>query len=190
MTILDLIKKSALMLNVEQILNDRDLENPTLDDLSEIFKSNNTLVRMYEFAKLTINEVCSHSARINEIKCDCYDNFIPLRSIPNVFKVIAVKNDNGYVKFSIINNAIKLKENGLYTVIYYQNPEINSILDEVDNNQGRISDDVFLFGLNAYYSLANGLYAEYNVYNAQYIERLSQIKNLKVFSMPCRSWNE
>ena len=74
--------------------------------------------------------------------------------------------------------------------MYQRYPTTSSILFPVENFHGNVSNDTLIAGLNSYYCLATGMYAEYNVYNAQYVDRLSRIKNLKVFAMPCRRWHD
>ena len=64
------------------------------------------------------------------------------------------------------------------------------LFNEIDTLNGVIGDDLLVNGLNAYYCLSAGLFEEYNVYNARYIDTLSSLKNPKVFAMPCRSWHE
>ena len=190
MIILDLIKKSATMLNIKEILDDTSLDNTGSLQLDTIYKKNPTLKRMFEFATLTINEVCSYMPNEVEKICKSDNKQIPLKRLSDLIKIVSIKNKDGYVKYSIIDDNIVLENDGEYSVLYYKRPLTQDVLDVVETCGGKISEDVFLFGLNAYYCLANGLYAEYNVYNNQYIERLSRIKNLKLFSMPCRRWHE
>ena len=64
------------------------------------------------------------------------------------------------------------------------------MLNTIDMNNGDVGEETFITGVCSYYCLASGLYAEYNVYNAQYVDKISRIKNLKLFAMPCRSWND
>jgi hypothetical protein len=189
MTVLDLIKKSAIILNVDQVLKDNSLEDISDSTEATILSKNYTLMRMFELAKLVINETASYTTKISESTYTAKNNRILLYSISGLDKVVAVKNELGYVKFDIRDGCLYVEKDGSYTVIYHKCPVINSLTDYVETFDG-ISEDLLIAGLNSYYCLASGLYAEYNVYNAQYVDRLSRVKNLKVFSMPCRSWND
>ena len=188
MTILNLIKKSAIILNIKEILEE-DLDNITYDTQESVLSNNFTLKRMFEFAKLVINEVSAYTSNLKQIKLSSINCKIELKDIPNFFKIVEIKNQFGTVKYEIINNALNFEKDEWYTIIYQALPDIKAINQEIDLCNGMVGEDVFLSGLNSYYCLATGLFAEYNVYHAQYSERLSKIKNLKLFAMPCRSWN-
>ena len=191
MTILDLIKKSATILNVEQILEDTSLEDFSAEDEATILSKNKTLARMFELAKLVINEVTSYSPLVYDTVLSSTNKQILLSKIFGLEKIIAVKNEYGdNVKYCIRDNCLCFEQDGKFTIIYQQYPMNDSMLYTINMFNGGISEDMLVAGLNSYYCLATGLYAEYNVYNAQYVDRLSRIKNLKVFSMPSRRWND
>lgn len=190
MTILDLIKKSATILNVAEILNDSALENLGISKEQDALANNFTLTRYFELAKLVINEVGSYAPIIKRHIFKTQNNVIDVYGVAGCVKVISVENDNGYVKFDVIEGKIYLKENGSYYVTYASLSQTDYLNDSIDTRTTGVGEEVFINGLNAYYCLAMGLYAEYNVYNAQYVDRLNGIKKLKVFAMPCRSWND
>lgn len=131
MTILDLINKSAVTLNIPEVLNDEKFANITSSTEQQVLNENFALKRLYEFAKIVLNEIGSH-----------------------------ISQD--------ISNA-------------------TSILENIDL-PAEIGEDILVCGLNAYYALAVGLFSEFNIYNTNYRQKLNKIKNLKVFAMPCRSW--
>lgn len=188
MTILNLIKKSAIMLNIKEILEE-DLDSITYDTQESVLSNNFTLKRMFEFAKLVINEVTAYTSNLKQINLSSTSCKIELKDIPNFLKIVEVKNQFGTIKYEIINKALNFEKDDLYTIIYQAIPETKYLSQEIDLSSGVVCEDIFVNGLNSYYCLAMGMFAEYNVYNAQYNERLSKIKNLKLFSMPCRSWN-
>lgn len=132
MTVLDLINKSAIMLNVQEILNDESLKTITTENEQELLNDNFVLKRLYELSKIVINEINSYS--------------------------------------------------------HVSSVEINSLFYQIEIPNSSIGEDVFVYGLNAYYCLAVGLYSEYNIYIEHYNKRIDKFKNLKVFKMPCRSW--
>ena len=190
MIILELIKKSATILNIEQVLEDDNVKNFVELEEANTLSKNPTLARMFELAKLVINEVASYCPIVNEIELTSTDKKIFFNKITRLGKIVSVKNKHGYVKFDMRDNYMCLEQDGTYTIVYHQYPQTISMTYPINTSNGAISDDLLVAGLNSYYCLATGLYAEYNVYNAQYVDRLSRIKNLKVFSMPSRSWND
>ena len=190
MTILDLIKKSAITLNVAEILNDNTLDDISDNNQEEYFSKNFELKRMFEFAKIVINEIGSYVPQITETKMRTNNKKIDLISFDNLLKVISVKNNGADVEYSQLNGLLVFEEDGNYTIKYERCPVIVGITDWIDTRAGSITDTLLIDGLNAYYCLAVGLYAEYNVYHAKYTDKLSQLKSTKLFAMPCRSWND
>ena len=190
MTVLDLINKSAIMLNIKEVLDDKNLDTISIENEQDVLANNFALKRLYEFAKIVIYEIASHIASVKEIKCKSTDKEILITDIDDMAKIIGVKNHYGYVKYSLTEDAIKLDEDDVYTVIYTQRPIINSVLCEIALPNAEMGDDILIHGLNSYYCLAVGLFKEFNVYNESYADKLSKLKNLKVFAMPCRSWHD
>ncbi|MBQ8522778.1 MAG: hypothetical protein IJ458_03860 [Clostridia bacterium] len=191
MTALDLIQRSATMLNVKQILDDERLNDSTsLISEEDLLSSNFELKRMFEFVKIVVNEVASYSNELKVVTCSTQNKKIQLNLINNVLKVVAVKSGDKYVKYQIYNNDIVLDEDGVYDVVINSYPQIDGLRYNINIINREAGEDLFLCGLNAYYCLANGLFAEYNVYNSSYVDKLSRIKNLKLFAMPCRSWHD
>lgn len=191
MTILELIKKCATILNVKQILEDDALDNFTYEDNEkEVLSNNFELRRMFEITKVVLNEVNSYLPRVEEIEIEIVDKKLLKKSIAGFSKVINIKNQNGdYVRFVELVDHIKVDEDGVYKILFCAYPITNSVLNNVDTRHDVMGEDLFVSGVSSYYCLATGLFAEYNVYNAQYVDRLSRIKHLKLFSMPCRSWH-
>lgn len=191
MTILELIKKSAVMLNIRQILDDDSLDNINYDNEQSILSDNFTLTRLFEFAKLVVNEVYSYAPSFRQVEFTAVDKKISLVHLSNFVKIISVKQDDRYVKYSINSGrVVTVDRDGKYLITYSSCPDITSVVDSIEINNGDITDDIFVYGLSSYYCLAMGLFAEFNIYNAQYVDRLSHIKHLKLFAMPCRSWND
>ncbi|MBQ7880314.1 MAG: hypothetical protein IJ358_00505 [Clostridia bacterium] len=188
MTILDLINKSAIMLNIKEILNDTSLITISATNEKDVLDDNFALKRMFEFAKIVLNEVNSYAPKVEEVSYTTVGKTIPRLLLTRLSKVIGVKNEYGYVKYSVDEDGVYVDEDGRYTVIFNQYPLTNSVFDEIEIYNDSIKEDLLINGLNSYYCLATGLLEEFNIYNAHYAERLSQIKNLKVFAMPCRSW--
>lgn len=188
MTILDLINKSAIMLNIQEVLNDVDVSNITIYSEPQVLESNFALNRLYQFAKIVVNEINSYQPTIKEVELNSTDKQIAFDQLENMSKIISVKNEYGFIKCKFSDSHIRFEQDGKYTIAYAQAIKINSVFDEIALNVDEIGEDMFIAGVNAYYCLATGLFQEFNVYNTNYINKLGRLKNLKLFAMPCRSW--
>ena len=190
MTILDLIKKSAVMLNIAEVLQDDKLNSITTENEKEVLSSNFALTRLFEFSKVMLNEIASYYLPIvKTVECETTNQQIDLNVCPNLSRIIGIKNHNTFVRYKIEDGVIKVKNDGVYTVIYNHQPKLESVFDSIEIFDEDIGEDVLINGLNSYYCLATGLFEEFNVYNDQYISKLSKLKNLRVFALPCRGWS-
>ena len=79
------------------------------------------------------------------------------------------------------------EESGTYEVFYYSYPEILSLFEDVDFLQ-KLNSDVIVFGLCAYYCLSKGMFEDFHELHDKYIERAESLKDLKIFTLPQRSW--
>ncbi len=190
MTILDLIKKSAVMLNIAEVLQDDNIANINSENEGQVLSSNFALTRLFEFTKVMFNEIASYYLPIvKTIECETNNQQINLNVCNNLLRIIGIKNHNTFVRYKVEDGLIKLKSDGVYTIIYNQHPKLESLMDSIEIFDEDIGEDVLVSGLNSYYCLATGLFEEFNIYNEQYITKLSKLKNLKVFALPCRGWS-
>ena len=190
MTILDLIKKTAVIFDVQEILNESELDSITNNTQTTVLDNNEHLNRMFELSKIVLSEIYSHVAMEVEVVAKADGYRIDKRALGNVGRIVSVKNQYGKVNYQIKDNEIIVEDNGDYIVKCIVVPNTMYLFNEIDTLNGVIGDDLLVNGLNAYYCLSAGLFEEYNVYNARYIDVLSSLKNPKVFAMPCRSWHE
>lgn len=189
MTVLELIKKSAIMLNINEVLQDKNIDTITLNNEQAVLDNNFALKRLFEFAKVMLNEISTYYLPIiKEVGCVTINKQIALSNFERMARLIGVKNGNGYTKYSIVDEAIQLKEEGEYVVVFNQYPKLTSLLDEVEVFDEFIGEDVLVYGLNSYYCLSAGLFTEFNVYNENYVNKLLKLRGAKLFSMPMRSW--
>ena len=190
MTILDLIKKTAVIFNIEKILNDSDLDG-LLDIMQPVVLSNNEqLNRMFELCKVVLSEIYSHAAKEDEVVVSANNNLIDKKSLGCVGKIVSIKNQYGKADYQIKDDYIVVDNDGEYVVRYVIAPNAEFLNNEIDTLNGVITDSLLINGLSAYYCLTAGLFEEYNVYNARYVDGFSNLKNPKLFAMPCRSWHE
>lgn len=190
MTILDLIKKTAVIFNVEQVLEDSDLESLTNNTQVDVLNGNEQLNKMFELCKLVLCEVYSYISKELEVSVQSANGQIDKGLLGEVGKIISVKSQNKRVNFVLDNDTIKVDRDGEYIIKCVVAPNVKYLNNEIDMLNGDITEDVLINGLNAYYCLTAGLFEEYNVYNVRYIDNLSRLKNPKLFAMPCRSWHE
>ena len=188
MTVLDLIKKSALMLNVKEVL-DEDFDSINAENETTILSNNFALNRMFEFVKVMLSEISAYYLPIvKEVEVEAIERKIPLSNFANLAKLIGVKYCDRFTKYSVDNNTIAVEQNGKYMIVYNEAPNIKSVLDEIEVFDEVVGEDILVCGLNSYYCLATGLFQEFNVYNENYSTKLNRLKSYKLFSMPCRRW--
>ena len=191
MTILDLIKKSALMLKITDITEDEALDDLWYETEESALANNAELKRIFELAKMVLDEVNNYSPNVLQYTGETTNKRLDTNKFYNYYKIISVKDEQGsYVKFTNTVRYVNLDKDGIYTVTYVKAPDVDTMLNDIDRQGGKISEELLINGLNSYYCLANGMLPEFNAYNKLYVSQLSRLKNLKVFAMPCRSWHE
>ncbi|MBQ8431032.1 MAG: hypothetical protein IJX26_03735 [Clostridia bacterium] len=189
MTAIEIIKKSAIILNLEEILSDNSLKNITNENSNDILESNSVLNRMFEILKIMMSDIATdYSPIIKETVFKTDQKKINLTDVENLMKIIQVKKDGVSIKYKIANNCINLGFDGDFVVKYMAYPKLENLNDEVNVFDIKVGEDVFVYGLTALYCLASGLFDEFNIYNQIYSEKLSMIKNLKIIDMPTRRW--
>lgn len=188
MTVLDLIKKSAVILNIDEISSSTSLDTVTPENEAILLQENFAVNRLFELAKVMFNEIATHYMPIvKSVKVVSVDKKIGVSNCPNFLKIIGVKLDDVFVKFAVNGENIEVEENCEYEVIYHQMPVVTSLLANISFGDG-LSEDLLVDGLSAYYCLACGLFKEFSVYNEKYSRKLAKLRVLPIFSMPCRSW--
>ena len=189
MTALDLIKKSATILNVTDVLEDQSLNTITKANSEDVLENNFALNRFFEILKIMLHDIASEYAPITKEKVCISDNkTISFAEFENLLKIVAVTIDKVPVRYKIYNNAIKTDFDGVFNVKYNVCPEIENLLDEIEVFDKGIGSDLLVYGVSSLYCLAVGLIDEFEVYNNLYSEKLSAIKTLKVIEMPARRW--
>ena len=100
MTVLDLINKSAIMLNIPEVVNGQ-FDGLTTENEQEFLNNNFALNRLFQFSKVVLNEINFHMPKVDEVVCQSIDKKISLSAIPSLMKIIGIKNEYGYIKYSI-----------------------------------------------------------------------------------------
>ena len=186
MKIIDIIKDSATLLGLNQ---DRAvLEAMTSENEIEMLAENENVSSLFNLIKYSIRELCTNYVPVStSVTIKSSDKKISLASLVNFIRIQNVFKNEQAVKFKILNRNIVLEEDGEYDVNYATYPEIESIFDEIDF-LANFSPDVIVFGLCAYYSLAHGMFDEFEDLHEKYVEKAESLKNLKIFEIPCRRW--
>ena len=188
MTVLDLIKKSAVILNIDEISN-ASLNTITAENELEILENNVALKRLYELTKVMLNEIATYYMPIMKtVEINSVDKKIDTSKWKNVLRIVGVRLDDVFVKFCVEDEKILVKKDGYYTVIFQQTPTVSSLLDKVNVFNENVGEDLLIDGLNSYYCLACGLFKEFSLYNEKYSKKLANLRNLPIFNLPCRSW--
>jgi len=189
MTALEIIKKSALLLNVKEVLEDDSLTNVTDKNCETIVENNFVVNRMYEILKILLTNIASDYAPIIKFKkVKSQNQIIKILDVDKDIKFMQVRKDNIPVKYKLYNDNINLAFDGEFEIKYSQTPTLNNLLEDINFFNGQISSDLLVYGLSALYCLAVGLFDEFNVYNTIYMDRLSAVKALKIIDMPYRRW--
>ena len=185
MKIVDILIESAQLLGLNdefEILHDATTEN------ENVVLENEKILKMFNLLKYSIRELCSNYVPVTtDCKISTVDMKYPVGALTNFIRVQNVFENGEVVKFKIINRNIVFERDGEYVVRYSTYPEILTMFDEIDFLQS-FSPDVMVLGLCAYFSLAYGMFTEFEEFHEKYISKAESIKTLRVFDLPCRRW--
>lgn len=186
MKIVDILIDAALFLGLGD-------ENETLNHITqetEVFtlETDEKVARLFNLVKFSIRELCSNYApMIASIKVQTNNKEFAINELENYIRIQNVKKDDELVKYKVINRKIIFNEDGEYEISYYTYPRITSMFDEIDYLND-LSPDVVVFGLCAYFSLAYGMFDEFQNFHEEYVTRAESLKGLKCFNLPNRRW--
>lgn len=189
MTALEIIKKSAVLLNERKILDDENLTNITTSNEDSVLENNFTLNRMFELLRIMMTDISTDYIQlVREISTSATNGVVDMSTVNNLLKVVEVQKSGVKMPYKIIDGKISVKFEGECVVKYLVTPSVSSLLDQVDDFKGLAGFDLLIYGLTAMYCLAVGLFSEYGVYNSIYEQKLAEAKSLKIITMPVRSW--
>ena len=186
MKIIDILKDSVLLLSLAT--ESGALENITEENEVEFLQSNEDINKMFNLIKFSIRELCTNYIPVStNVKIVTTDKKYSLSSFENFIRVQNVFKDGEMVNFKIINRNIIFNEDGEYEVNYATYPKIESLFDDIDFLQ-EFSPDAIVFGFCAYYSIAHGMFEEFESFHDKCITKAETLKELKNFEMPVRRW--
>lgn len=186
MKIIDVLKDSAELLCLKEEC--AILSETTEENVEQMFSDNPKILSLFNLVKLSIRELCTNYVPVMcTVEMASQDLKIPLNQLENFIRVQSVYKGKNLIKFKTINRNIVFEEDGRYIIQYEMYPSINSLFDDVDFLQN-LSPDVLVFGLCAYYSIANGLFDEFERFHDKYITKAETLKELRNFDLPVRRW--
>ena len=171
-------------------LNDEieTLNNITPETESFTLETNEKVARLFNLIKFSIRELCSNYApMVASIKVQTNNKEFAINELENYIRIQNIKKDDELVKYKVINRKIVFNEDGEYEISYHTYPTITSLFDEIDYLND-LSPDVVVFGLCAYFSLAYGMFEEFENFHEEYVAKAESLKGLKCFNLPCRRW--
>ena len=186
MKIIDILIDSASLLGLCDEIN--VLSSAVVDNEAEILNGNEKIASLFNLVKFSIRELCSNYFPMVSCETISVENgSCPISSLENYIRIQNVYKNGNVVKFKIINRNILLEEDGEYQVDYETYPTINSMFEEVNFLQ-EFSPDVIVLGLCAYFSLAHGMFSEFQEFHDKYESKAESLKSIKNIQMPSRRW--
>ena len=186
MKIVDILIDAAQFLglrNETEVLN-----NVTPETEDYVLENEEKVARLFNLVKFSIRELCSNYAPMVAVKkIQTNNKEFAISELENYIRIQNVLKDEQLEKYKIINRKIVFAEDGEYEVVYLTYPNITSMFEEVDFLND-LSPDVIVFGLCSYFSLAYGMFEEFENYHEEYVERAESLKGLKSFNLPNRRW--
>ena len=186
MKVIDIMKESAILLGLMQ--ERVAMETVTEENEVKVMADNPEVFNLFNLFKFSIREFCSNYVPITtSIKVKSEDKKYPMSMLKNLIRIQNISYNGQSIKFKIVNRNIIFEEDGEYEISYSTYPEIETTFDEIDFLEN-FSPDVIVFGLCAYYSLAHGMFTEFEELHEKYVEKAESLKDLKIFNMPARRW--
>ena len=186
MKIVDILIDSAQILGLNE--ESAILENATEETELQMLEENEKIKKLFTLFKYAIREVCiNYIPYAASVKITTENKQYPLNALDNFIRVQSVSQNGNFVKYKIINRNLVFMEDGEYEVNYASYPLIITMFEDI-NFLEDFSPDVLVFGLCAYFSLAYGMFEDFEEFHERYISRAESLKSLRLFDLPCRRW--
>ena len=186
MKIIDILFNSANLLGLTD--DAFVLESMTEENETQVLTDNENIKSLYNLVQFSVRELCTNYVpMIEDVTITTTNKSYPLSSLENYIRVQNVFENKEMVKFKIINRNLIFDHDGKYVVKYATYPTIISMFEEIGYLQN-LSPDAIVFGLCAYYSLAHGMFEEFQEFYDKYISKAESLKSLRNFDLPCRRW--
>lgn len=186
MKIVDILIDSALLLGLTDEAN--ALQTATVETENEVISNNENIASLFNLVKYSIRELCTNYIPVvRDVSVETEDKKFAVGMLENFIRIQNIHKNGEMVKFKIINRNVIFEEDSIYEVRYETYPTIATMFEEIDFLQN-FSPDAIILGLCAYYSLAHGLFNEFQEFHEKYISKAETLKNLHNFQLPCRRW--
>ncbi len=197
MKLREIIKLSAIILNLDDVLNGTKIYDETYDITNEqnVIKNGTVEERTLNLLMRCFNLVYSEIATdyfplICQEKITVQNGNYKLSDLENrLYKLVKIEDeDYKEPKFKIYDNVLYVK-NGTYTIVYSFVPTKCSLNSEVNNFNGKIVDRIFAYGINKEYCFISGLYEEAESYRLKFEDCIKLCKsNQKNLTLYKRRW--
>ena len=186
MKIIDILIDSAFLLGLTD--EAEVLQSATAETEKNILDENKNIASLLNLVKYSIRELCTNYIPVvRSVNIETEDKKFPVGDLENFIRIQNIQRNAEMIKFKIINRNIILEKNGVYEVRYETYPTINNMFEEIDFLEN-FSPDAIVLGLCSYYSLANGLFDEFQSFHEKYISKAESLKSLHSFKLPSRRW--
>ena len=186
MKVIDILADSANLLGLDEEVE--VLKNATEDMEPGILCDYEKIKKLFNLCKYSTRELCTNYMPIvANVKLGSKDNQIAISNLENFIRIQSVNKNGEMIRFKVINRNIVLSEDDEYEILYESYPEITSLFQEIDFLEN-FSPDVIVLGLCAYYSVAYGMFEEFQDFYEKYQSKAESLKQLKNFTLPTRRW--
>lgn len=178
------MKDVALVLGLNSVHSDilgLDLESEDVVLTDEV-------ETLFDLTRVAIQEYCTNYAPvIDATKVNIVGGKYPVSNLTNFLRLKRLSYQGRDVRPKVVQRNIVVEQDGEYEVEYYTYPNITSVKDELDF-LSNFSPDALISSTCAYWAVSHGQYQDFNRFHADYIDKASAIKDLRVFNIPKRRW--
>lgn len=186
MKIVDILIDAAQLLGLNE--ESAILENATEESELQMLAENEKIKKLFTLYKYAIREICTNYIPYStSVKINTTDKQYSVGLLENYLRVQSITKNGELVKYKIINRNITFEEDGEYEINYASYPLVITMFEDINFLQ-EFSPDIIVLNLCAYFSLAYGLFEEFETFHEKYISRAESLKNLRIFDTPCRRW--
>lgn len=185
MKVVEILKHSAELLGLDKTKTLLDTVNE--ENKAEI-SVDDDVAKLLSLAKFAVQELCTnYCPLLDKYEFSTTDKKFALNRLKNYIRIVDVKKDGVSCAYKIYNRDITLEEDGKYIVEYMSFKTIETLLDEIDF-LSQFSPDVLVFAICAYYSVAHGMFDQFEEFHDLYIDKAESLKELRSGQMPMRKW--
>lgn len=197
MKLREIIKLSSLVLNLDDISSGTKIYDETFDitDEQDTIKNGtieertiNLLIRCFNLIYCEI--ATDYFSLISQEKITVTGGSYKLSGLENQFYKLIKLEDSAYrePQYKIYDNTLYIKD-GEYSIAYSYIPPKCTLNSEVNNFNGKITDRIFVYGINKEYCFISGLYEEAESYRVKFEEGIKLVgRNQKNLTLYRRRW--